>query len=287
MTIDAHVHVWDLTRAQYPWLTPEIGDLYRSIDFAEIEPQLAARGIEGAILVQASDEAADTAVMLDAARRNSAILGVVAWTPLDSPERVEEDARAFASEPLVVGIRNLVHERPAGWVRRPEVVEGLGVLAAHDLPLDFPTATHPALADVVWIGEHQPGLALVIDHLGKPPIGGTEAEHREWRALITECAQNPRVVAKVSGLYAAHGDLAGWTDTHVRRVIDDALEIFGANRLLYGGDWPISELAGGYARTWESVSGILASLSDDEQFAVLEGTARRVYLGRPRSGETA
>ena len=278
MTIDAHVHIWDLERAEYPWLTPEIGTLYRSIEFGDIEPTLAERGIGGAILVQASDEAADTRVMLDAAARHPAILGVVAWTPLDAPHQVARDVDGFASQP-VVGIRNLVHERPAGWVRRPEIVESLGVLAARGLPLDFPTAAHPALADVAWIGEQEPAVTLVIDHLGKPPIGGDEAERREWRALLAECAQNPRVVAKVSGLYSARGPLDAWTVEQVRPFVDDAIEIFGVDRLMYGGDWPISELAGGYWRTWDAITGILSALSETERAAVLEATARRVYLG--------
>lgn len=279
MTIDAHVHVWDLERAEYPWLTPAIGELYRSIDFAEIEPELVARGIDGSILVQASDEAGDTAAMLDAASRHAGILGVVAWTPLDSPDQVAHDLAAFADQPLVIGVRNLVHERPAGWVRRANFVEGLVILADHGLPLDIPTAAYPALADVVWIGDQLPSLALVIDHLGKPPIGGSEAQRREWRALISECAQNPRVVAKVSGLYASQGDLDSWTVDAVRPFVDDAVEIFGADRLLYGGDWPIADLAGGYARTWDAITACLAPLSEDERTAVLEGTARRVYLG--------
>lgn len=279
MTIDAHVHVWDLERAEYPWLTPEIGDLYRSITFADIEPQLEARGIDGAILVQASDEAADTEVMLDMAALHPGILGVVAFTPLDSPDQVVRDLAAFADQPVVVGVRNLVHERPDGWVRRPDFGEGLVLLADHGLPLDFPTAAYPALADVAWIGSRVPGLTLVIDHLGKPPIGGSDAERRQWRALISECAQNPRVVAKVSGLYSAQGALDSWTVDLVRPFVDDAVKIFGADRLLYGGDWPIADLAGGYARTWDAITACLAPLSEDERHAVLEGTARRVYWG--------
>lgn len=279
MTIDAHVHVWDLERAEYPWLTPEIGDLHRSITFAEIEPQLETRGIDGAILVQASDEAADTEVMLDMAAQHPGILGVVAWTPLDSPRQVARDLAAFADQPLIVGVRNLVHERPAGWVRRPDFVEGLVLLADHGLPLDFPTVAYPALADVAWIGSQVPGLTLVIDHLGKPPIGGGVAARREWRALISECAQNPRVVAKISGLYSAQGALDSWTVDQVRPFVDDAVEIFGAERLLYGGDWPIAELAGGYARTWDAITACLEPLSEEERAAVLEGTARRVYWG--------
>jgi len=104
VTIDAHVHIWDLDRAEYPWLTADVGTLHRSIDFAEIEPQLAARDITGAILVQASDEAGDTQVMLDAAAQHPEILGVVAWTPLHVPASEIADPQALAMRLTVNGV---------------------------------------------------------------------------------------------------------------------------------------------------------------------------------------
>lgn len=278
MIIDAHVHVWDLDRAEYPWLTPEIGELYRSIGFDELRPALQARGIGGAILVQASDEAADTEVMLAAAEVHPEILGVVAFGPLDAPDQLAADLERFTADDRVVGIRNLVHERPREWLRRPEVAEGLALLAQSGLPLDFVTAAHEAMADVVWIGEQHPDLRIVLDHLGKPPIGGSAAGRREWRALLRDCAANPRTVAKLSGLYASRGALDAWTTDEVRPFAEEALQHFGADRLMYGGDWPISVLAGGYARTWDSTLALLEPLSEAERSDVLSHTARRVYL---------
>ncbi|MDH6180180.1 L-fuconolactonase [Microbacteriaceae bacterium SG_E_30_P1] len=275
-TIDAHVHVWDLTRASYPWLGPDAGALYRNYAFDDIAPTLADRGIGGAVLVQASDEAADTQVMLDAAAEHPEILGVVAWSPIDDAKQLTADLASFDGS-RVVGIRNLVHEHPREWLDRPEVREGLSVLAASGLPLDFPTSTRHAIADVVTIGSEHPDLTIVLDHLGKPPIGGTPEERDEWRMLIAEVARNPRSVAKLSGLYAATGPLDSWTTDLVRPFVDDALEAFGAERLLYGGDWPIAVLAGGYERTWAAITEMLSPLSARERDAILHGTAERVY----------
>lgn len=277
MIIDAHVHVWDLRRASYPWLTPQIGPLYRSIGFDEIEPTLRERGIGGAVLVQASDEAADTEVMRDAAARHEGILGVVAWSPLDDPVRMAADLERFALDPLVVGIRNLVHEHPREWLDRDEVEASFALLAMHELPLDFPTSTPAALADLPGIGARHPELRLVIDHLGKPPVGGDRDDHAEWRRLIGECARNPATVAKLSGLYSARGSLDSWAVDAVLPFVEDALELFGPERLMYGGDWPIAELAGGYARGWDALATLLASLSAPERVDVLGRTAARVY----------
>ncbi|MEO5534878.1 MAG: amidohydrolase family protein [Pseudolysinimonas sp.] len=277
MIIDAHLHVWDLARANYPWLGPGAGDLYRTIDIAEIEPTLQQRRIEGVVLVQASDEAGDTAVMRTAAAMHPMVLGIVAWSPLDDPERLAVALERFVADPLVVGIRNLVHEHPPAWLERPEVEEGFALLASHDFPFDFPTADPAALAALPGIGERHPKLTIVIDHLGKPPIGGTAAERDSWRALLAECARNPRTVAKLSGLYSARGALDSWTLEQVRPFADDAFELFGADRLLYGGDWPISELAGGYARTWDATCELLAGCDEAARDAVLGGNAARVY----------
>ena len=277
MIIDAHVHVWDLDRAAYPWMDEGLGDLHRTIGFDEILPTLQREGIGGAILVQASDEAGDTEVMRSAAAAHAEILGIVAWSPLDDPARFARDIEKFAADPVVVGVRNLVHEHPAAWLDRPEVEESLAALARWGLPLDFPTATPAALAALPGIGSRHPGLTIVIDHLGKPPLGGTAAERAQWQRLIAECSSNPRTVAKVSGLYSANGPLDGWSADEVASYVEDAVELFGPERLLYGGDWPIAELAGGYERSWRAITASLGGLSSAERDLVLGGTAQRVY----------
>jgi L-fuconolactonase len=278
MTIDAHVHIWDLERAQYPWLGEGMGELHRSVEFSELLPTLRRRGVDGAILVQASDEAADTEVMLRATARHPEIVGVVGYSPIDQPQQLQADLDRFATMPVIVGIRNLVHEHPREWMRRPAFNDGLALLAHSGLSLDFPTATHQAIPDATWVADTHRNLRVVLDHLGKPPIGGTVAQRREWRSLIAECASNPRTVAKLSGLYAMVGPMDSWTTEMVRPFVDDALELFGPERLMYGGDWPISVLAGGYERTWLSTVDLLAGLDEAGRSQVLEGTARRVYL---------
>lgn len=285
MIIDAHRHIWDLERADYPWLGPELGAINRTMTFDELAPTLAARAITGSVLVQAADNAADTEVMLDAARQHPEIVAVVAWAPLDDPERLPARLEQLAAHPVVRGIRNLFHTRPREWATSPAVDRGLGLLAASGLPLDFVTGDPTALADLPGMGERHPGLRIVIDHLGKPPVGGTREQRDVWRELMSAAAANPLTHAKVSGLYSSIGDLADWTTEGVRPFFDDALELFGADRLMYGGDWPISELAGGYERTWASVEELVAPLSAGEREGLLGRTAQAFY-GIPRAART-
>jgi L-fuconolactonase len=85
------------------------------------------------------------------------------------------------------------------------------------------------------------------------------------------------VYAKVSGLYPSGGDLTDWHADDLAPALDFALETFGADRLMYGGDWPISVLAGGYSKVWRELSTLFGELAADERDAILCSTATSFY----------
>jgi L-fuconolactonase len=280
--IDAHQHVWDLSRAEYPWLDAALAPIDRTIELTEAEPAMRRAGVGATVLVQAADNEGDTANMLRVADAHPEVVGVVAWVPLDEPERAAGMLRRLRLDDRVVGVRALVHSYPdPEWLLRADVGEGLGVLEEQGVPFDYVVGAPSALALVPTLSERHPGLAMVVDHLGKPPVGGSSAEHAEWRRLIAAAAANPRVTAKVSGLYGATGDLAGWTLDAIRPFVDDAFELFGVDRLMVGGDWPISVLAGGYDRTWDALRALAGELTPAESAALLGGTAAAVYALAP------
>ena len=276
--VDAHLHVWDLERRAYDWPTPDLPELYRTTDLADVRPSLDRAGVDAVVLVQAADTAEDTAGMLEMADRHPIVVGVVGWVPLDRPVDAAAALAGFAAEPRIVGIRDLIHTRPdPDWILRPEVDEGLGLLADAGLPFDYVTSDPAALVHLPVLAQRHPTLRLVLDHLGKPPIGLDDAARRQWRELLAAAAENPLLSAKVSGLAAAVGAPDSWTTEMLRPFIHDALEVFGADRLMYGGDWPVSILAGGYDRSWDGVSEVFGEFTADERAAILGGTATRVY----------
>jgi L-fuconolactonase len=274
--IDAHQHVWDLGRASYRWLTSDLAPIDRTFTFDELRPSLAAAGIEGTVLVQSADNAEDTALMFDVAAANPEVLGIVGFVPLDRPEDAARELADLRSSSLLVGIRNLIHDQPdPDWLLRPEVDEGLGLLEAAGVPFDLVAVLPRHLELVPIISSRHPDLRIVIDHLAKPPIG--LPSNQPWDSLMTLAAENPNVFAKVSGLYSATGDSGSWTVDSVRPYFDRALELFGADRLMYGGDWPISLLSGGYARVWEGLDDLFSTLGQSERDAVRGLTAVRFY----------
>ena len=273
--VDSHQHVWDVTKAHYDWFTPEHLPINRSMTFDEVRPSLRAAGIAASVLVQSADNDEDTDNMLAVAAEFPEIVAVVAWLPLDEPRRASERLCELRQDPRVVGVRALIHDLPdPDWILRPEVDEGLGVLEAMGVTFDYVAVLPRHLEHVSTLGERHPNLRIVIDHLGAPPIGMGHAE--PWWTLIARAAENPLVFAKLSGLYSSARALDG-LDQGIRPFIDRGVEVFGAHRLMYGGDWPVSLLAGGYERVWQGLSALIGELDGAESDAILGGTAQRFY----------
>ena len=282
MIIDAHQHTWDLSRADYPWLDGTLAPIDRTMGLTEVLPAMRRAGVQATVLVQSADNADDTANMMRVADAHPEVVGIVAWVPLDEPERAAGMLDELRSDARVVGVRNLLHSRPdSAWILGSDVDAGLGVLESLGVPLDYVTGDAAALVHLPTVSERHPDLAIVIDHLGKPPIGGSVADRDVWRGLIAAAAENPRVMAKVSGLYAATGALRDWTVDSVRPFVGDALDLFGLQRLMFGGDWPISELAGGYSLVWDAVGELLRGLDTGDRAALLGGSAAAFYALDP------
>ena len=276
IVIDAHQHVWDLTRAHYGWLGPDTPQINRTIEMAELLPQLSVSGVPATVLVQSADNAADSDYMFEVAAEHDEVVGVVAWLPLNRAGEAADRLAALQRNPLFVGVRSLIHDLPdPDWLLRPEVDEGLALLEAAEVPFDLVAVLPRHLELVPILSERHPSLRIVIDHLGKPPLGAADPE--PWRSLIRTAAENPLVFGKVSGLYAPGGSGAPAAIEELRPAVDHALEIFGPDRLMYGGDWPISVLFGGYSAVHGDLAGVLSGLDQREHGRVWGETARDFY----------
>lgn len=276
--IDAHQHVWERDRASYGWIPPG-GPLDRDFREEDVLPALRTCGIDGVVLVQAADDPRDSAYLLEVAEAHPIVLGVVAFLPLDEPERAAEALDDLVTHPAFVGVRSLIHDRAdPHWLGSGAPAEGLALLEEAGVPFDLVADRPEHLALIPSLGERHPDLDIVVDHLAKPPIAAWGPwSPGEWERLLAAAAENPRVHAKVSGLYARGPDPSLWTVAGIRRVLEHALEAFGPDRLMYGGDWPVSTLAGGYERVFGGIRDALAGFAPTETEAIWGGTAMRFY----------
>ncbi|MGA2294871.1 MAG: amidohydrolase family protein [Acidimicrobiales bacterium] len=273
--VDAHQHFWDPARVSYPWLASHYPELDRNFGFDDLAPQLHANGVDATVVVQSEDDDADNELMVEIALCHDEIAGVVAWAPLDDPFALEKAIERLRRSGKLVGVRVLIHNRPdLDWIVRPEVQEGLEVLEHQGLTFDMVAVQARHLEHVPVLAELHPNLRLVIDHLAKPPIG---LDLTAWSELLARAAACPNVFAKVSGLYPAQGDRYPWTVDDLRPAFAIALEAFGVSRLMFGSDWPICEVAGGYNRVAQAQLELADELSDDEREALRGGTAIHCY----------
>ena len=273
LRIDAHLHLWDLTVSEYGWLGPQFGPLYASWSAEQAEPELRRAGMDGAILVQAEDSRIDTQFMLDAADAHEWVLGVVGWVQLDSTDAARRDLDVWTRHPKFRGIRHLLNDDPRdGFLDLPDVRASLAEVARRGLAFDVHDAWPRHLDAAARLAGDLPELTLVLDHLAKPPRG--HDDFADWQASMTRFAAHPNTVGKLSSLRRPDQP---FTVDALREVFELALESFGPDRLMHGGDWPMTIPAGGYQPTWEVMSALIAELSTTEQDAILGGTAARVY----------
>ncbi|WP_129668765.1 amidohydrolase family protein [Phytoactinopolyspora endophytica] len=275
MIIDAHQHLWDLSAVSYPWLTPESGRIYRTFTPADAEPELRAAGVSGSVLVQAADSIEDTEAMFSVGADHPWVKGVVGWVPLLEPDKAAATLDRFVTNPRFKGVRHLIHDDPdPDWVVRPAVIESLRLLAERDLSFDVVAVLPRHLEHVATLAEEIPDLRMVIDHLAKPPI--KTREWQPWADLLARAGSYPHVYAKVSGLNTA-ADTESWTGEDLRPYVEHAYNVFGAERLMFGGDWPVALLAGDYQQVLRETLVALDFCTGDEREDILHRTATSFY----------
>lgn len=273
--VDSHLHLWELAEGRYSWLQPSHGILYKSFTAEQAWASLSGAGIQQAILVQAEDTAADTEAMLAAADGHEWIIGVVGWLPLEEPLAAAALLEKWGANSKFAGVRTLIHDDSrANVLELGPVQETLSLLERAGTAFDVPDAFPRHLGQVADLARNFPGLTVVIDHLGKPPRAGGGAAMDLWERELRAAAALPNTVAKLSGLHAAGAEFSA---PALAQVWDIALSAFGPQRLMFGGDWPVSLLGGSYARTVSVAAELIDALSPTEAQAIWSGTATRTY----------
>lgn len=274
--VDAHHHFWDPALAEYPWMTGEYEVLSRRYGPSDLAPHLEAAGVNATIVVQARQDLGETHSLLETASRTEWIAGVVGWVDLTDRGVSETIAgiREGAHGGKLVGFRHLAHdEADPEWLLREDVVGGLTSVAEAGLTYDLLVRSRE-LPAAIQVARRIPDLRFVVDHLAKPPIATGEVG--PWASLMVEIAGLPNVACKVSGL-VTEADWRSWEPADLSPYIRAAVDVFGADRLMFGSDWPVCTLAAGYVRVFEVTVEILSQLVGTDVGQVFGATANKTY----------
>ena len=258
--IDTHMHSWDLQKVRYSWLDGDTSILAQNYYPSGIEAQLEAANVSAAVMVQAANNIEDTEFMFDCAEQYPWIIGVVGWVDLLNPETAKKQLEAHLQNKYFKGIRHLIHDEPDhNWLLQPAVIKSLGILADHGVPFDIVGVKIEHIKAAIQVAKQIPHLKMVFDHLNHPPIATSE-QFGAWGEAISEAAAMPNFYAKISGLGTCCADFNDWSANTIEPYIAFVLEHFGIDKLMIGGDWPVSLLAGDYAGTHIKYQTVLEKL---------------------------
>jgi L-fuconolactonase len=276
--VDSHVHLWDPKRFRMPWLDDNL-HLKQPFGLQEFSAHTEGLRVDTLVYVQVDANPAygllEAAWAAEEAERDPRVAGIVAWAPLEDGMVAGSylDALAKIGKPLK-GVRRLIQsETDPDFHIRADFLDGLRLLPKYGLSFDI-CIRHDQLARSIDMVRACPDTAFVLDHLGKPGVKVHRVE--PWQAEIAELAQLPNVVCKVSGL-VTEADHAHWTRAELEPYVSHVLAVFGEDRVLFGGDWPVVTLAASY-RDWVSALDDLTShLEPSARTKLWADNARRVY----------
>lgn len=263
--IDAHVHLFDPANLPYTWLggVPAIAKAHLPADFDRLTAPVK---VDGIVFVEVD---VDDPQHLDEARwveslgeSEPRLRGLVAGMPLERGPSIEPDIAEYAELPRARGVRRLIQkyaDQP-GWCLRPEFVAAVKLLPKYKLSFDL-CIFHNQMADTIELVRQCPDVSFILDHIGKPGI--REGLTQPWRSQMRELAELPNVICKVSGV-VTEADHKAWTYDQVAPYIAHSIDTFGFDRVAFGGDWPVSELATRYANWVEVVDRVVAGASEED-----------------------
>jgi|SRR5208282_2056581 L-fucono-1,5-lactonase len=273
MHIDSHQHFWRYNALRDSWITAEMAVLKRDFLPADLIPQLRSNQVQGCVAVQADQSEQETTFLLELASRFGEIKGVVGWVDLRSPE-LPRRLEYFAQFEKLRGFRHVVQSEPDDrYMLREDFVAGVASLRRYNFTYDiliYPKQL-PAAIELV---ERIPAQRFVIDHMAKPLIRSRTIS--PWEQQIRAIAANPHVYCKMSGL-VTEADWRNWRESDFTPYLDVVFDAFGTDRLMFGSDWPVCLLAGGYKRVKELVANYIRGFPAEQQEKILGLNAINFY----------
>jgi L-fuconolactonase len=275
--VDAHVHFWDGARFPYRWLA-EVPAIAGAHAPAQLAADAGDRMPAAMVFVEADADPArardEVRWVEELAAQQPRIAAIVAAAAVDRGAETEAALAWLASHARVRGVRHQIQGHPEpDFCLRPAFVAGVRRVGERGWTFDL-CVKHSQLAACTELARACPETSFVLDHAGKPDIRRGALD--PWRAHIADLARLPNVVCKLSGL-VTEADPSSWTLAALRPYVDHLLACFGAQRLLFGSDWPVVNLAASYRRWLDTAIELLAPLPPSERTAIFADNARQTY----------
>ena len=272
LKLDAHLHFWKFNPIRDNWITEEMEVIRHDFLPPDLKPILDANRIQGCIAVQADQSETETDFLLGLADEHDFIKGVVGWVDLCSPN-IHERLEQYSQFSKLKGFRHILEAEPVEFILKPEFQRGIAALKSYGFTYDI--LVYPKhLAFIPDLIRDKTEQAFVIDHLAKPDM--KNGLFLNWEAGMKQIAAFENVYCKLSGM-VTEADLKNWKKEDIFPYMDKVFDFFGAERLMFGSDWPVCKLAGEYDVVCGLVDEYLSKLSKREQELVWGKNAEQFY----------
>jgi len=275
MLIDSHQHFWQIGQHGHAWPTPELAPIYRDFGVEDLAAESSSTGLGGSVVVQSQPSAADTDWLLRLASQHALIKGVVGWVDFES-SGVASRLAQLARDSKFKSVRPMLQALPDdNWILRESMQAALATMVELDLRFDALVFTRHLTA-IAELARRWPQLQIVIDHAAKPPIAQRDEQATlQWQAALAKVAEFSNVSCKLSGLF---------TEMSAEQSTDEAIpyaeyviNTFGADRVIWGSDWPVLTLRDTYQRWLAWTLQRIAQLNAPQQVGIMGGNAQRFY----------
>lgn len=273
MRIDSHQHFWHYEPVKHAWIDDEMQRIRRDYTPEDLQPLLTASRMDGCVAVQADQTTAETDFLLTLAAENNFIKGVVGWIDLRA-EDLEEQLDRYAGQAKLKGWRHVVQGEPDPFfLLRDNFLRGIETIGKHGYTYDILIFPHQLVSALELIDSF-PNVRFVIDHLAKPYLKA--GYYKGWAAMVEAIAPYENAYCKVSGL-VTEGDYQQWTPAQLQPYFEVLFGAFPSDRLMFGSDWPVAEVAVDYERWVRVVEAYLAADPEIDAAKVMGGTATEFY----------
>ncbi len=262
--IDSHQHFWIYHPVKDGWITAEMAVIQCDFLPANVYSLMEQNEVSGCIAVQADQSEQETTFLLDMAAKSPFIKGIVGWVDLRADD-IEERLKFFSGYPLIKGFRHIVEaEADLNFLLDEKFKRGISLLAKYHFTYDLLVRTGH-LPTAIQLVKQFPDQRFVIDHLAKPNIRLNQLA--DWEIALESIAQYPNVYCKVSG-FCTEADWQNWEAEDITPYLDVVFKLFGTDRVMFGSDWPVCLLAGGYQKTVQVLEAYIVQypLPDQQNF---------------------
>ncbi len=276
--VDTHQHLWDLSKSRLPWVTSgsPLNRNYLPADYAKATEGLnvvKAVYMEVDVAEEQQQAEADAIIALCKSGKTVTVAAVLSGRP--DHDNFKEYASQFRDSKYVKGIRRILHSEstPRGHCLSREFVVGVRLLAERGLSFDL-CIRSAEIPDATKLVDRCPDTRFILDHCGNEDV--KKKDHTQWQKDIGELAKRKNVVGKVSGIVAA-AKPGQWTADDLAPVVNHTLAVFGPDRVMFGGDWPVCTLAATYKQWVEALKTIVKDRPAQEQRKLFHDNAVRFY----------